>query len=122
MCDFMEWVFFFDDMFDEGHLREDPTAARDEPQAHLAIHDDSHPDMMPIPFATCIKLCGENFRPSHHGAPRPGTSRACGTTSKAAWSKLMPTFGIVEAIRQLLLTCSGGHAPTQLAAALARLC
>ena len=45
MCDFMEWVFFFDDMFDEGHLREDPTAARDELQAHLAIHEDNHPDI-----------------------------------------------------------------------------
>ena len=31
-------------------------------------------------------------------------------------------IGIVKAIQQLLLTCSGGHAPTQLAVALARLC
>lgn len=42
MCDFMEWVFFFDDMFDEGCLREDPVAARKEIEAHLAIHSPTH--------------------------------------------------------------------------------
>jgi hypothetical protein len=45
MCDFMEWVFYFDDLFDEGHLRKDPTAARDEVQAHLAIHSPNYPDI-----------------------------------------------------------------------------
>jgi len=41
----MEWVFFFDDMFDEGHLRNDPAAARDELEAHIAIHEENHPDI-----------------------------------------------------------------------------
>lgn len=45
VCDFMEWVFYFDDVFDEGSLREDPAAARDELEAHLAIHEDDHPDI-----------------------------------------------------------------------------
>ncbi|KAF2174431.1 hypothetical protein K469DRAFT_211849 [Zopfia rhizophila CBS 207.26] len=45
VCDFMEWVFYFDDLFDEGTLREDPTAARNELEAHLAIHNDVHPEI-----------------------------------------------------------------------------
>lgn len=45
MCDFMEWVFYFDDLFDEGNLREDPSAARDEVKAHLEIHNDNHPSI-----------------------------------------------------------------------------
>jgi hypothetical protein len=45
MCDFMEWVFYFDDLFDEGDLREDPAAARDEVEAHLEIHNDNYPDI-----------------------------------------------------------------------------
>jgi hypothetical protein len=47
MCDFMEWVFYFDDLFDEGNLREDPAAARDEVQAHLEIHNTGHADISP---------------------------------------------------------------------------
>jgi hypothetical protein len=43
MCDFMQWVFYFDDLFDEGSLREDPAAARDEVKAHLEIHNDHYP-------------------------------------------------------------------------------
>jgi hypothetical protein len=45
MCDFMEWVFYFDDLFDEGDLREDPAAARDEVEAHLEIHNENYPDI-----------------------------------------------------------------------------
>ena len=45
MCDYMEWVLYFDDLFDEGNLREDPVAARDEVRAHLDIHNDDHLDI-----------------------------------------------------------------------------
>jgi hypothetical protein len=47
MCDFMEWVFYFDDLFDEGSLREDPAAARDEVKAHLEVHNDHHLTISP---------------------------------------------------------------------------
>jgi hypothetical protein len=47
MCDFMQWVFYFDDLFDEGSLREDPAAARDEVKAHLEIHNDHHLTISP---------------------------------------------------------------------------
>jgi len=53
MCDFMEWVFYFDDLFDEGSLREDPRAARDEVEAHLRIHNghlDISPEDHPVRF------------------------------------------------------------------------
>ncbi|KAF3810516.1 Presilphiperfolan-8-beta-ol synthase [Colletotrichum gloeosporioides] len=37
MLDWHHWVFLFDDQFDEGHLREDPTAAAEEISQNIAI-------------------------------------------------------------------------------------
>ncbi|KAL1643930.1 hypothetical protein SLS58_004605 [Diplodia intermedia] len=39
----MHWVFFFDDQFDEGHLKDDPEAAKEEVLAMMAIMTDGHP-------------------------------------------------------------------------------
>ncbi|KAF2012828.1 terpenoid synthase [Aaosphaeria arxii CBS 175.79] len=47
LCDWMIWVFYFDDLFDDGELRNDPMAARREINAHLALHSDDHPDVSP---------------------------------------------------------------------------
>lgn len=43
ICEFIEWVFYFDDLFDESRFRGDSAAARDELEAHLAIHQNDHP-------------------------------------------------------------------------------
>ena len=45
MCDFMEWVFYFDDLFDEGSLRGDPAAAREEVEAYLEMHNERRSDI-----------------------------------------------------------------------------
>ncbi|KAF5491209.1 Presilphiperfolan-8-beta-ol synthase [Colletotrichum fructicola] len=37
MLDWHHWVFLFDDQFDEGHLKEDPTAAAEEISQNIAI-------------------------------------------------------------------------------------
>ncbi|OJD36052.1 terpene synthase metal binding domain protein [Diplodia corticola] len=42
-ADWMHWVFYFDDQFDEGHLKDDPEAAKEEILATLATMDDGHP-------------------------------------------------------------------------------
>lgn len=46
-CDWMEWVFFFDDLLDEGRLHNKPAEARAEIKAHLDIHEADHPDISP---------------------------------------------------------------------------
>ncbi|GME40823.1 Terpene synthase metal binding domain protein [Neofusicoccum parvum] len=43
VVDWLHWVFYFDDQFDEGHLQENPEAAKVECEATLATMDDGHP-------------------------------------------------------------------------------
>ncbi|KAJ9138714.1 Terpene synthase metal binding domain protein [Pleurostoma richardsiae] len=43
VVDWLHWVFFFDDQFDEGHLKEDPVKAAEEVSATLALMNDDHP-------------------------------------------------------------------------------
>ncbi|KAK9783989.1 hypothetical protein SCAR479_00548 [Seiridium cardinale] len=47
MADWLIWVFYFDDMFDVGHLRDDPEAAGAETEATLALLCDSHEEISP---------------------------------------------------------------------------
>ncbi|KAF5515885.1 Presilphiperfolan-8-beta-ol synthase [Colletotrichum siamense] len=43
MIDWHNWVFIFDDQFDEGHLKNDPVKAKEELDAHWAILEDRNP-------------------------------------------------------------------------------
>ncbi|KAF3809982.1 Presilphiperfolan-8-beta-ol synthase [Colletotrichum gloeosporioides] len=43
MLDWNNWVFAFDDQFDEGHLKDDPVKAQKELDAHMAILEDKNP-------------------------------------------------------------------------------
>ncbi|KAL8282699.1 hypothetical protein RB600_005924 [Gaeumannomyces tritici] len=40
MVDWLTWVFFFDDLFDDGELRDDPVGAQAEAEATLALMSD----------------------------------------------------------------------------------
>ncbi|KAL6852143.1 terpenoid synthase [Trichoderma novae-zelandiae] len=44
VVDWANWVFYFDDQFDEGHLANDPVGAQEEVDAILAILDDEPSD------------------------------------------------------------------------------
>ncbi|KAF9878407.1 hypothetical protein CkaCkLH20_03899 [Colletotrichum karsti] len=43
MLDWNNWVFAFDDQFDEGHLKDDPVKAEEELDAHYAILENKNP-------------------------------------------------------------------------------
>ncbi|KAI8243934.1 Presilphiperfolan-8-beta-ol synthase [Colletotrichum sp. SAR 10_96] len=43
MVDWHNWVFIFDDQFDEGHLKNDPVKAMEELDAHWSILEDRSP-------------------------------------------------------------------------------
>lgn len=43
VTDWLHWVFYFDDQFDEGDLKDDPEAAKAEVLATLATMDEGHP-------------------------------------------------------------------------------
>ncbi|KAF6804145.1 hypothetical protein CSOJ01_10409 [Colletotrichum sojae] len=47
MMEWNYWVFFFDDQFDEGHLKEDPVAAAEETEATMAIMTGGAPRYTP---------------------------------------------------------------------------
>ncbi|KAI1479684.1 terpenoid synthase [Daldinia eschscholtzii] len=43
MLDWNNWIFLFDDQFDEGHLKDDPVAAQQEVNATMAVMEDDAP-------------------------------------------------------------------------------
>ncbi|KAF9637887.1 hypothetical protein BFW01_g8783 [Lasiodiplodia theobromae] len=43
VTDWLHWIFYFDDQFDEGDLKDDPEAAKAEVLATLATMDEGHP-------------------------------------------------------------------------------
>ncbi|KAL0940513.1 terpene synthase metal binding domain protein [Colletotrichum truncatum] len=47
MLDWHNWVFAFDDQFDEGHLKDDPVKAQKELDATYAILEDKNPPVQP---------------------------------------------------------------------------
>ncbi|KAJ5520999.1 Terpene synthase metal binding domain protein [Penicillium fimorum] len=56
ICDWCNWVFYFDDQFDEGHLCQDPLNAQREADILTQImttglEDDEYPDDLPRPRA-----------------------------------------------------------------------
>ncbi|OTB10482.1 hypothetical protein K445DRAFT_70183 [Daldinia sp. EC12] len=47
MLDWNNWIFLFDDQFDEGHLKDDPVAAQQEVNATMAVMEDDSPLVRP---------------------------------------------------------------------------
>ncbi|QBZ64943.1 hypothetical protein PoMZ_06644 [Pyricularia oryzae] len=47
MVDWLTWVFYFDDLFDDGELRDNPAAAQAEAEATLSLMSDSDQQVSP---------------------------------------------------------------------------
>ncbi|KAF2965292.1 hypothetical protein GQX73_g8299 [Xylaria multiplex] len=69
--DWSYWIFFFDDQFDEGHLRNDPIAAREEIDRTIAIMEEGAvlytPEQNPLRyvFQTCWQRLVKYASPEH---------------------------------------------------------
>ncbi|KAI1386076.1 isoprenoid synthase domain-containing protein [Hypoxylon trugodes] len=64
ITNWVQWVFYFDDQFDEGHLRDDPAAAEEEIDKTTAIMDEAAPLVTPTenPIRHIFQTCWLQFK------------------------------------------------------------
>ncbi|KAJ8133549.1 hypothetical protein O1611_g72 [Lasiodiplodia mahajangana] len=64
MTDWVNWVFLFDDQFDEGFLKDDPVATQEEVDATMAIMSDDAPLYGPEvnPIRYVFQVCWQRIK------------------------------------------------------------